>query len=281
MIELGKFIDRAGERSTIVMSLTLLLAIAVADYLTGADLSLSSLYLIPVMLVAWRCSGSAGIAMALAAYALLLGVNLRLERAATVLPYVIWEGAIRFGTALLFVYVLSKLRFSLEREKLLARSDSLTGLANRSAFYDLVNREMARCRRYGGTLSIAFIDMDNFKELNDKFGHLAGDEALRVVAGILREQLRSTDLPARFGGDEFAVMLTQSDAHAASQATHALRSRLLSAMRDRNWSVTFSAGLATFEKMPESFDDMIKRADALMYAAKQEAKGTVREHVFR
>ncbi|MEO7728605.1 MAG: GGDEF domain-containing protein [Burkholderiales bacterium] len=232
------------------------------------------------MLVTWKFSGTAGIAMACVAYTLLLGINLRLDQAQAGFAYVIWEGLIRLATAILIAFVLSRLRDSLTREHLQARTDALTGLANRSAFYAAANQELSRCRRYGGVLSIVFIDLDNFKELNDRYGHHTGDEALQLVAATLREQLRNTDVPGRIGGDEFAIMLTQAGAGAASQATRALQARLLAAMQDRQWSVTFSSGLATFEKMPESVDDMMKRADALMYEAKQGSKGSVRERVF-
>jgi diguanylate cyclase (GGDEF)-like protein len=279
MFESVQYLERISTRTAVAYSVAMLVAIAVGDYVIGRELGLSSLYLIPVMLITWKYSAAAGAATSMLAYGLWGGITL-LETGKTYLGYVLWEGAFKLATALLFIFALSRLRDSLARVSLLARKDSLTDLANRSSFYELVNHEMLRCQRYGGAISIVFIDLDNFKVLNDKFGHDAGDEALRVVAQTMRDQLRCTDLPARFGGDEFAVMLAGMDAHGASQATQILQSRLLSAMRERGWPVTFSIGLAIFNKVPESVDQMIRHADTLMYKIKHRGKDGISEQVF-
>jgi diguanylate cyclase (GGDEF)-like protein len=279
MIDATRYFERMSARAAAVYSTAMLAAVAVLDYEIGRDLTLSPLYLIPVMLITWKCSATAGIVMSLGAYALLAGVTL-LERGMTSLGYVLWEGSLRLGTALLFIIALSQLKDSLAREKQLARNDSLTGLANRGSFYEIVNLEMLRCRRYGGAISIAFIDLDNFKALNDQSGHGVGDEALRVVAQIMRNQLRANDLPARLGGDEFAIMFAGMAARGANQAVQILQSRLLSAMRERDWPITFSIGLATFTTVPDSVDEMIKCADTLMYENKREGRGGINERVF-
>jgi diguanylate cyclase (GGDEF)-like protein len=279
MIDAATYFERISARAAVVYSITMLVAVAVLDYEIGRELTLSPLYLIPVMLITWKCSATAGIAMSMAAYGLLGGVTL-LESGMTSLGYVLWEGSLRLGTALLFIIALSRLKDSLAREQQLARNDSLTELANRVSFYELVNLEMLRCRRYGGVISIAFIDLDNFKALNDQSGHGVGDEALRVVAQIMRTQLRANDLAARLGGDEFAIMFAGLAARGAGQAMQILQSRLLSAMRERGWPITFSIGLATFTKVPDSVDEMIRRADMLMYEIKRERRGGINERVF-
>lgn len=279
MFEPTQYLERISTRTAVAYSAAMLVAIAVGDYVIGRELGLSSLYLIPVMLITWKYSATAGVAMAMLAYGLWGGITLH-ETGKSYLAFVLWEGAFKLATALLFIFALSRLRDSLARVSLLARKDSLTDLANRGSFYEFVNHEMLRCQRYGGVISIVFIDLDNFKAVNDRFGHDAGDEALRVVAQTMRAQLRSTDLPSRFGGDEFAVMLAGMDAHGASQATQILQSRLLGAMRERGWPITFSIGLATFNKVPASVDEMIKQADRLMYKIKHEGKGGLRGQVF-
>ncbi|MEK7877151.1 MAG: GGDEF domain-containing protein [Pseudomonadota bacterium] len=257
----------------------MLAALIVGDYAIGKELSLAPLYLIPVMLITWKTSVTVGVAASMLASGLWVAATLQAGGAATP-AYVLWEAAIRLATTVLFVALLSGLKASLARVSLLARKDSLTDLANRGSFYELVNQEISRCKRYGGAISIAFIDLDKFKSLNDRSGHDVGDEALRVVAQTLRAQLRSTDLPARLGGDEFAVMLPEMDARGASQATQILQSRLLSAMEHRGWAITFSIGLATFTTALDSVDEMIKRADMLMYKMKREGKGGISEQVF-
>jgi diguanylate cyclase (GGDEF)-like protein len=208
------------------------------------------------------------------------GINLLGGGADISASYVLSEGSIKLATGLLFVFLLSKLKQSLAREARLARHDFLTKLANRTAFYETVGTEMSRCRRSGRAISIAYIDLDNFKQLNDQRGHRAGDNALKAIAEIMRSTLRSTDVPARIGGDEFAVMLTEADADVAARTVGMLRSRLLERMERRGWPITFSIGLATFTTIPDSVDEMIKRADGLMYIVKKDGKGDIKREVF-
>jgi len=279
MLDPAGFLEHISLRAAVAFSVALLALLLLGDYAIGRELSLAPLYLIPVMLITWKTSATTGVAVSMLASGMWAAVTLH-EDGTDLAAYVLWEAAIRLATTVLFVALLSSLKASLARVNLLARKDSLTDLANRGSFYELVNQEMLRCKRYGGAISIAFIDLDKFKALNDRAGHDVGDEALRVVAQTLRAQLRSTDVPARLGGDEFAVMLPGMDARGASQATQILQSRLLSAMEHRGWPITFSIGLATFATAPDSADEMIKRADMLMYQMKREGKGGISEHVF-
>lgn len=279
MLDPAGLLERISVRAAVAFGVALLVLLIAGDYAIGGELSLAPLYLIPVMLITWKTSATMGVAVSMFASGLWAAAILHGNGSATA-AYVLWEAAIRLATTTLFVLLLSSLKASLARVNLLARKDSLTDLANRGSFYELVNQEMLRCKRYGGAISIAFIDLDKFKALNDRSGHDVGDEALRVVAQTLRAQLRSTDLPARLGGDEFAVMLPGLDARGASQATQILQSRLLSAMEHRGWPITFSIGLATFTAALDSADEMIKRADMLMYKMKREGKGGISEQVF-
>lgn len=279
MLDPAGFLEHVSVRAAVAFSVAVLALLILGDYAIGRELSLAPLYLIPVMLITWKTSATMGVAVSMLASLLWAAVTLH-EDGTALAAYALWEAAIRLATTVLFVALLSGLKASLARVNLLARKDSLTDLANRGSFYELVNQEMSRCKRYGGAISIAFIDLDKFKALNDRSGHDVGDEALRVVAQTLRSQLRSTDLPARLGGDEFAVMLPGMDARGASQATQILQSRLLSAMEHRGWPITFSIGLATFTTAPDSADEMIKRADMLMYQMKREGKGGISEQVF-
>ena len=279
MFDASKYLERISVRAAVVVSAAMLAALIAGDYAIGKELSLGPLYLIPVMLITWKTSVTLGVAASMLASALWVAAILQGDGTAGAAS-VLWEAAIRLATTVLFVALLSGLKSSLARVSLLAKKDSLTDLPNRGSFYELVTQEISRCKRYGGAISIAFIDLDKFKALNDRSGHDVGDEALRVVAQTLRAQLRSTDLPARLGGDEFAVMLPEMDARGASQATQILQSRLLSAMEHRGWPITFSIGLATFTTALDSVDEMIKRADQLMYKMKREGKGGISEQVF-
>ncbi len=108
---------------------------------------------------------------------------------------------------MIVVVILSTLKGVLEREKIFARKDFLTGIANRQAFFEFAGIEINRCRRHEYPLTVAYIDCDNFKAINDYFGHQTGDNLLMSVADILQKIIRATDIVARLGGDEFAVLL--------------------------------------------------------------------------
>jgi diguanylate cyclase (GGDEF)-like protein len=192
-----------------------------------------------------------------------------------------WDwGAVLLGFIVMVVGV-TELRRSLEDAHFQSRKDSLTGLVNKGGFYQVVSAEIEVCRRYKRTLSIAYIDCDNFKMVNDKFGHHVGDELLRIIAKTMQRKLRSSDLAGRLGGDEFAVMLPETNAEACRMVVEMLQQRLLHEMKEHTWPVTFSIGIATFLSMPSSIEDIIRQADKLMYAVKNSSKGAIKQEVFR
>jgi diguanylate cyclase (GGDEF)-like protein/PAS domain S-box-containing protein len=164
---------------------------------------------------------------------------------------------------------------ALEAERKLARIDSLTGLANRRAFYEGAELERKRSLRRSRPLSIAYLDLDNFKQINDRNGHEVGDELLACVGGIMRAKLRAEDLVARLGGDEFAILLPESDYTAASIAVAKLHRILTAEMQKHCWPVGVSIGMVTFESIPESIEDMVHAADELMYTVKRDGKNRI------
>jgi diguanylate cyclase (GGDEF)-like protein len=191
-----------------------------------------------------------------------------------------WDwGTVLFGFVVMVV-ALTELRKALDDAHFQSRKDTLTGLVNKGGFYQVVSAEIEVCRRYKRTLSIAYIDCDNFKTVNDRFGHHVGDDLLRVISKTMLRKLRSSDLPGRLGGDEFAVMLPETNAEACRMVVEMLQQRLLHEMKEHNWPVTFSIGIATFLRMPASIEDMIHQADKLMYAVKNTSKGAIKQEVF-
>jgi diguanylate cyclase (GGDEF)-like protein len=169
----------------------------------------------------------------------------------------------------------SQLKVLLAKEHDLARIDPLTTVPNRRAFYEALEKERVRTIRYRRPCTLAYLDLDNFKKVNDSLGHAVGDELLVEVAAGLRSNLRVTDYVGRLGGDEFAILLPETDATAAKLVLHKLRLRLLEQMKTHNWKVTFSIGAATFLDPPASLDVMIRLADETMYAIKAQGKNNV------
>ena len=157
----------------------------------------------------------------------------------------------------------------------LANHDPLTGLYTRRRFQEEVDRHLAEARRYGVHGALVFVDLDQFKDVNDSLGHPAGDALLVRVSALLRERLRETDIIARMGGDEFAVLLAHTD---RTQAL-ALTERLLDSLRKttieaegRPINVTASIGIALFPEHATTLDDLLARADLAMYQSKENGR---------
>jgi diguanylate cyclase (GGDEF)-like protein len=188
----------------------------------------------------------------------------------------VWNSLIRLAFFVIITLLLSALKKAIRRESALARIDHLTGAANSRCFYELAQQEIDRCQRYKRPFTLAYIDVDNFKTVNDKLGHLAGDEVLRSVAAQLTAQLRKTDVVARMGGDEFTVLFPETDQDAARFALAKVQDRLIAEMRSRHWPVTFSIGVLTCTVAPATANELVKLADNLMYEAKRDGKNRAR-----
>lgn len=170
------------------------------------------------------------------------------------------------------------LRRALRREQRMARTDDLTGAHNRRHFFDVGERLFGAAHRYAQPLSLILFDIDRFKDINDLHGHEAGDKVLVHVVNVMKAQLRGVDLLARIGGEEFAVLLPQTDAPKAVQAAERLRQALslrpleLDTVR---LCVTVSAGIAALEAKDEALESLLRRADAGLYTAKQSGRDRI------
>lgn len=170
----------------------------------------------------------------------------------------------------------SKLQQALVREKELALTDYLTGIANRRSFYMTLEAEVNRFERFKRPFTLVYLDIDNFKVVNDKKGHAEGDKVLIEVAGILSSRLRKTDVIARQGGDEFLILLIETDASLAKKLIESLREDLNKAMKEHDWPVTFSLGVLVCLNSVDHAGELIKIADALMYEVKKHGKNNVK-----
>ena len=162
-----------------------------------------------------------------------------------------------------------------KRLELMAVTDGLTGLYNHRFIFERLEEETAKVARYGRLLSIIMLDIDNFKQVNDTFGHRAGDEVILSVAHAIMASLRKTDVAGRYGGEEFLVLLPETDLKAAHIVAEKIRNTVaLLQFETKDLAVTISAGVAEAEK-GESFEALINRADAKLYTAKRNGKNRV------
>lgn len=258
------------------ISLSLVAVLGCIDYVTGHEYSFSIFYVFPVALAAWYVNATAGNAVALFS-AVVWDFSNRLageQFSNPAIPY--WNAATRFGFFIIITSLLVQLRQVLEHERALSRTDYLSGVLNSRAFYALVAAEIERQQRHKHPFSLAYIDLDNFKSVNDRFGHTTGDELLKTVAGTIAGNSRAIDAVARLGGDEFAILLIETDANAARLTMERMQALLLAAMRPQRWPVTFSIGIVTCLAAPPSVDALVQLADEQMYLVKRDGKNNIR-----
>lgn len=245
------------------------------DFVTGSEISFAFFYLVPAAFAAWFLGQKWGIGISvLSAVGWFEAFRLS---GGTVSSSVIlfWNASTRLGFFLVVTVLLALLRRALEHERSLSRIDGLTGAMNSRAFLDLATAEIQRARRYRRSFTVAYIDLDNFKTVNDRFGHSSGDTLLQAVARIMQETTRASDIVARMGGDEFALLLPETTADAARAGIEKLQVALLAAMTQRGWPVTFSIGVLTCLSPPPTADELIAEVDTLMYAVKHDMKDGV------
>lgn len=258
----------------------LMLVVGVIDYLTGYEIAFSLFYLIPISLVTWFAGKPFGIAIAIAS-----AFTWHIADIASGHPYshpviFYWNTGIRLGFFIITMALLSALKTALKRAEELSQTDHLTGAVNARFFTDLAQREISRSRRYKHPFTVAYVDLDNFKAVNDRFGHGKGDELLRIVVNTAKSQLRDTDIVARLGGDEFILLFPETGQETARAAIDKIQRRLSGEMLGKGWPVTFSIGLLTCMEMPGTADELIRMADEVMYSVKNNGKNAIGSLVY-
>lgn len=269
---------RIGAGLALFVSLVLVAAIAAVDDATGPRYSFAAFYILPIGLAAWRGGEWAGLAAASAAATLWFWVDV-LGTGNPRDPERLWNGAAQGALFLLAALLLSTLRERVRREKILSRTDPATGAANSRAFQEAAEREIDRARRSGRPFTSVYLDVDDFKRVNDHRGHSAGDALLARFAATLSASSRSIDLVARLGGDEFGILLPETDREGAAAYLEKIRSRLRESIDGADGPVTCSIGAVTWRRPPADVGEMIRRADGLMYRVKAGAKDGVAHEV--
>lgn len=273
------YLERQNKLLLLSMSIIFIILLGIVDYFTGYEVSFALFYLLPVSLVAWFAGKKGGLFIAFIAAATWHAANnLAGELFSNpLIPY--WNAATRLGFFAIVTFILSKLKFALEHERSLSRTDYLTGVSSSRAFYDIASMELGRARRYARSLTVSYIDLDNFKYINDHFGHSVGDAVLRVVGQTILRNLRSSDTVARLGGDEFVVLFPETASDAAQMVLSKIQRLLVAEMQRNAWPISLSIGAVTYVEAAESVDKMIQMADNLMYVAKRNGKNRIEHKV--
>ena len=272
------FVDLLGRQSRTCIAgagIALVLMLWAVDYLTGPDISFVVFYLFPVFLVTWFAGTGLGMIISLLSGTAWYTADI-LTATAYSHPSVPYLNLVtKLGFFLVVNATVSMLRTSLLRERELARTDYVTSVANSRYFAEIAAQEIRRAGRYLHPFTVAYLDIDDFKQVNDTWGHSTGDALLIEVAATIRENIRSTDTVARLGGDEFALLLPETGYEASDVVVRKVRESMLDVMGNKGWPVTFSIGVVTFRTPPENVDSMIRTADGFMYEVKHAGKNSI------
>jgi diguanylate cyclase (GGDEF)-like protein len=253
----------------------LLLGLVVAiDLTTGREVSFSIFYLVPVSFAGAFVSRGAGAFFAvLSAVAWgYLELTTGPAYSANWIPY--WNTAVRLAFFILVNELIHQLRKAHLHQQALASQDSLTGIANSRVFREYTQRAIFVSQRSGRPFTVAILDLDEFKQVNDSFGHAESDTVIRTTASLMEKALRPTDLVARLGGDEFGILMADTDDEQASVVLERVARNIREGVSER-WGVDVTVGAVTFSDPPADVDQILREADVLMYRGKAGGRGRI------
>lgn len=273
--QIHAFFTNRDKRTTGVIALCLVVLVGYLDFATGFEISLSFLYLVPVAISTWYLGARYGWLMACISILTWILSNQAAGQTYTheIIRY--WNALTRLTVFTIIILLLEEFKRALLHERMLSQTDHLTGIANNREFYQKLNAEIERSSRTKCPFSVAYIDLDGFKQVNDKLGHRQGDLVLRTVAQTFQSSIRKTDFVGRLGGDEFAILLPNTDQLGARFIMARVQNRVQEQMETLATGVTLSAGVISFASVPESVDDLLNQVDRLMYDAKSGGKDMI------
>ena len=273
-------IERQSKPVLLFAAFALIGVIGLLDFLTGYEIAFSVFYVLPISLITWVTSRRYGLVASFASALVWFSAEVTTREIYSHPLIPVWNTLIRLTFFIIITLLLSELRSAVQRESELARIDHLTGAVNSRFFYNLAQWEIDRFQRYRHPFTLAYIDLDNFKTVNDRFGHATGDHVLRSVVSVVRKNMRKTDVVARLGGDEFALLLPETNQDSARIVLSNIQGGLLEEMRKNNWPITFSMGVLTCKAVPHTADALVKMADELMYSVKHESKNAIKYYTY-
>jgi diguanylate cyclase (GGDEF)-like protein len=274
-------LENRAPKTITKLSFVLIFLLGAVQFMLGKTMNIAPFYVFPLLFSSWygsRTTGMLSAFMSVLVYVIIEAASSRISPTLNAL--------LLFATPYLAAYLLLAVLMinfrNVHRTKVIAaETDNLTGIYNARSFYSALASELLRSKRYDHIFSLAYIDIDNFKQINDSLGHRAGDRLLQEVAVCLVKSLRVTDVAARLGGDEFICLLPETDQADAKSAFMKATALLKKRMQKYQWNVSFSIGVVTFENLPEDIEEAINLADKVMYSVKNDGKNNVAYKIYR
>jgi len=278
--DINNLLSSKSKRWLILTSIVLVGLLGTIDHLIGYEISFAVFYLIPIAFAAWYVGWNLSLVVSVLAALTWLMVDYTSGRSYSYDWIPVWNAFTRLAFFVVVARLLSGLKVSVRERDQLLRTDTLTGVKSLHAFQEEAQFILRSAARYQDPVSLGYIDLDRFKRLNDSMGHAVGDEALRVIGAQLNHLCRSTDIVARIGGDEFALLLPHTEREDAEIFFSRLHAHLLQTMAERGWDIGFSVGVAVYPEGNISLQKARQQADALMYDVKKNGRNSVRYRVF-
>ena len=269
------FLQQRSKSFLVIFGLAQFAVVILVDWATGWEIETSIFYLLPISYFAWYLSSRTGIFVAFSSILVWLAIDHLKHPHYTTAAVPYWNAAISLIPYLVVIFIVADVKAIYRRERENSRIDFLTGMINQRGFYEALRRERERASRLNTPITLAYVDLDNFKLVNDQFDHRTGDSVLAAVGQTLRHSIRDIDLAGRLGGDEFCLLLPNTDSPGARVLLEKVKDALLGVMEASHWPVTFSIGAVTFHQPAKAAAEMINAADRAMYAAKTQGKNRI------
>ncbi len=273
-------LEKQNKSAILLFGFLLIVVVGIIDFVTGNEIGVSIFYVIPIAFITWLISRQLGLLASIVSAFTWIGVDIISGHSYQhpLVPY--WNTLIRLAFFVIITLLISELKRVTDREKELARTDYLTGAVNSRHFYDLLQAEVERFHRYTHPFTFVYIDLDNFKTVNDKFGHNTGDQLLCKVVNAIKNHVRKIDVVARLGGDEFVLLMPETDQDAARATITKLQNCLQEDMQNSNFPITFSIGVVTCKAVPDTAVELVRIGDELMYSVKRNSKNAIKFYTY-
>lgn len=283
MFNLFKFLKKYRNKNNVLIffiNIFFIVFLGFVDYYTGHELVFAIFYLIIVSFAVFLTTTRYGIIISV--FAALVGLLVDIsytEKYANVM-YPILNNTFRLCYYIVHSILLSKLLYLYRKSSELSLIDPLTNISNFRSFRMQFQYEVEKSSRTKLPISLAYFDIDNFKFINDNYGHSTGDVLLQTVTSEIKKIIRPMDVIARLGGDEFALLLPETDLENARTVVKRLQDEVSNIANKNNWPITLSIGVVIFRETTLMLDEMIKIADTLMYQIKSEGKNNIKFKIY-
>ncbi len=274
-----EFPEKLPKSILTIFGLLLVLAIGGLDTIASYDISLDVLYLLPIILIAWYVGGMPTVLVSIFSAITWATSDLMSGHNYSHITVRIWNATLVLSMFLIVAYSIATLKKSLIKEHEHADTDDLTGVANIKFFYEQARIEISRSTISKLPLTLAYIDIDNLRQVNDTLGHIAGDYLLHELAQIMGSTLRLTDIISRLGGSKFAVLMPETNNENATVIIYKVQERLLDMVKKKGWPVAFSTGVVTCDGPTCTLDELIAMAEDLMNSARETGKNVVKSKI--